>query len=241
MQFRGQRISVGGTTQDDQYMLFEPGAEGRARFQGDIEMELSSRVRFTFGNFRTLGWMGQSPATSNAQLAIRVQDGMSLSIDNGYIDNFSTWANTTGASANVAVDSSGRFRRSSSASRYKLDQQELEVPESLIDIPLIDWIDRGEYERRAQMDEQPRPFTEKDQSLHDAIQLRRIPGVVAETVKEYGGEQFITYGPDGQIEEVLYDRLALARTGILYRIIQAAFTEIKALQARVTELEGAAA
>ena len=99
------------------------------------------------------------------------------------------------AGANVVADG-GVLKKVSSASRFKLDAQPMELSESLLlDIPIKDWIDKGQHDRG-----------------EDTV---RIPGVIAEEVEAAGGESFVTYDQAGVIESVAYDRLALARTQIL--------------------------
>jgi len=49
-------------------------------------------------------------------------------------------------------------------------------------------------------------------------------------VEAHGGEQFAIYGPDGAIEGVKYERLALAQIQILYRRLLEAEQKIEELQ-----------
>lgn len=103
---------------------------------------------------------------------------------------------TTSSAANVVLDSvTGLLSRITSARRFKIDPQPLNLPDALLDVPVKAWIDKGARERG-----------EPD---------LRIPGVIAEEVEAAGGEAFVTYDGDGDIESVAYDRLAIARTQIL--------------------------
>jgi hypothetical protein len=117
------------------------------------------------------------------------------------------------AAANVHINSTtGLISEVTSASKFKTDVRPLELPDSLLDIPIVDWLDAGEVERG-----------EAD---------TRIPGVIAESVEEAGGEQFVTY-LDDEVHGVSYDRLALARTAVLARKLEAALKRIDELEAQV--------
>ena len=117
---------------------------------------------------------------------------------------------TTG-SANVLLDAANRFYKITSASRFKVDAQPATFPDAILDVPIKDWLDAGQVERREAK--------------------RRIPGVIAEEVEAAGGALFVTYGDDDVIEGVAYDRLALARTQILAQKLEAALERIAALEA----------
>lgn len=120
-------------------------------------------------------------------------------------------SSNTGA-ANLVRASNGYFYISSSASRFKLDIQEFDVPETLLEIEMVDWVDKGEAEAGE-------PY-------------RRIPGVIAERVLEAGGQAFTTWDADGEIQGVDYDRLTLAITQVLKR-------QVREVSNRVETLEGA--
>jgi hypothetical protein len=103
---------------------------------------------------------------------------------------------TTTAASNLNIDPTTKtVRWISSAARYKIDAQPMALPAALLDVPVKDWIDKGQHER--------------------GEVTGRIPGVIAEEVEAAGGEAFVTYDGDGLIQGVAYDRLALARTQIL--------------------------
>ncbi|QDY64882.1 hypothetical protein FQA45_00335 [Glutamicibacter halophytocola] len=121
-------------------------------------------------------------------------------------------SSNTGA-ANLVRASNGYFYISSSASRFKLDIQEFDVPETLLEIEMVDWVDKGEAEAGE-------PY-------------RRIPGVIAERVLEAGGQAFTTWDADGEIQGVDYDRLTLGITQILKR-------QVRELTHRVETLESSA-
>ena len=112
--------------------------------------------------------------------------------------------------SNLVRASNGWVYVSSSARRFKNDIQPVDLPDSLLDIGMSDWVDKGEADRGE-------PY-------------RRITGVIAEEVAEAGGEPFITWNADGQIQGVNYDRLAVAITQILKK-------QLADLRNRVVRLE----
>lgn len=138
---------------------------------------------------------------------------------------------------NLYVDANGRHWRSSSASRFKIDQQLMDLPESLLDPVMKDWIDAGSQARFDQLHDEPRPFREEDQMEYDSINLRRVPGMVAEDVAASGGEAFATYDSAGQIQGFSYDRFALARTQVLAKQLEAEQVRTDKLEQRLQKLE----
>jgi len=148
------------------------------------------------------------------------------------LSNLST-NTTTGTTYVVANATTGLLQRVSSASRFKLDQREAVLSESLIGVRVKDWLDEGEVATAFELNDAPRPWTLTQQRAFDGLGIRRVPGVVAEEVHAAGGELFTTYDADGQIEGVAYDRLALARTQILADQFAAALVRIEELEAQL--------
>lgn len=118
---------------------------------------------------------------------------------NGVLTNVGMPPITT--ATNVGVSAGGKLQRITSASRFKIDPQPMDLPDALLDVPVKDWIDRGSHER--------------------GENIPRVPGVIAEEVEAAGGELFVSYDEEGLIQGVGYDRFALARTQILARQLSA--------------------
>lgn len=135
------------------------------------------------------------------------------------------------AAANVHIDANGRLWRSTSASRFKVDQQVMELPKTLLDPVMKDWVDAGSKERFDRLDKAQRPFTFEENLDYESVDLRRIPGMVAEDVASAGGEQFVTYDETGLVNGFAYDRYALARTQLLVEWA-------RSLETRIVTLEG---
>lgn len=141
-----------------------------------------------------------------------------------------TPATTQAANAHIAT-ADGTIFKASSASRFKVDQRVMDVPDALLDVPVKHWIDRGQLELMMDIEYGPQPLTEADQRTLDSLQReQRVPGVVAEEVEAAGGELFVGYTADGRVETVSYDRLALARTAILKKQLDALATRVSALE-----------
>lgn len=151
-----------------------------------------------------------------------------------------TPSTSLGANAHISVGGSipGTIYLSSSASRYKLDQQVMDLPDELLDIPVKDWIDRAqheEWERLADLGVRD----EGQQAVFEKA-LRRIPGMVAEDV-EAVDFRFAIYGEDGQVEGLAYERLANARTAVLKRQVDELREQLAAAVDRIAALEAAQA
>lgn len=147
-----------------------------------------------------------------------------------------TGAPTTSSPANLFITAGGVHQRVTSAARYKIDPQELDLPDSLLDVPVEWWIDLGEAERLADMLDSPRPWTADQQRTYDDVSLRRVPGFIAEKVEASGGEAFVNYTPDGEVDGVMYDRFVGARTAVLARRAEADRARIDALEVQVARL-----
>ena len=132
-------------------------------------------------------------------------------IFNGRIQYAGAPATTQASNAFIATD--GTIWKSSSASRYKIDQQVSALPDSLLELEFKDWIDKGQVDRYTEISSGPRPLTENDSNWLDMAYLGRVGGVVAEDVEAMAGDAaqlFVTYGHEGRIEGVAYDRLGVA-------------------------------
>ncbi|NDK31175.1 phage tail spike protein [Nesterenkonia haasae] len=235
LQYRSQVIMVGRRSSGAEYLELD-GSPVTVR--GNIDMR-NGRTQYRYGNAAPLAFVGNRPEEgSSPHFEIRVEEGP-LRLSASRIDARAIDRETTSLSANVHVNQNGWLRRVSSASRYKLDQKALNVPDTILDISLRDWVDKAEAEAYAELLGKPRPFSERDQEDYDAITMRRVPGVVAEEVADLGGDQFVVYGQDGQAEEVMYDRLSLAQIQAILRLITQQQEHIDALTDRVSTLEEA--
>lgn len=148
---------------------------------------------------------------------------------------------TTSYNANVHLDQYGLFARSTSASRYKISQRVMNVSDDLLDLDLKDWIDKAEVDRRdeAQAKLDAGENLEEHEWADLSVEPKRIPGVIAEDVEAID-DRFVLYNDDGQVENVMYDRLALTWIPIVRRQrdrITALETKTAELEARLARLE----
>lgn len=202
----------------------------------------SSGVEAAFQHFgTTTGVVGSIPASGNHFGVIAV--GRGLFLHGSQILAPPIWETTSGAGVNVGVGSNGVLYRSTSALKYKILPEVVDLPEGLLEVPMKDWVDRSAAENYASMVESLagtqgplRPGQTRmdlagiSQADFDAVSLKRIPGAIAEEVEAFGGGQFVVYGPDGDIEGLMYDRLALARTQLLNDKLTAVLERIEALE-----------
>lgn len=175
-------------------------------------------------------------------LNLRGQDGLGvvawqgLTVNSGLISNarfraLDTPSTTLAANAHISIGGGapGTLYVSSSASRFKLDQQLMELPDELLEIPVKDWIDKAEYEDREAL----WALGVRDEYQQTVIDqpLRRVPGMVAEDVASVpGGEVFVIRDADNQTLGLSYERLANARTAVLKRQLDELALRVQALE-----------
>jgi len=203
--------------------------KGVTTLQSDLNVTTGGRIIAGSTIFNPTGVL-----SSSGTLSILGSSGISLS-GSTTIGGTCTLASvgTTSSPANMFLTAGGVVQKVTSARRFKIDPLPAEVPDALADVPVKVWIDLGNAERFAELYNAPRPFTQNEQADYDGINLTRVPGVIAEEVEAAGGEQFVIYGPDGVIEGVAYDRLALARTQVLVTRLESALDRISDLEARL--------
>ncbi|MDW4327808.1 phage tail protein [Staphylococcus saprophyticus] len=135
---------------------------------------------------------------------------------------------TYSADANVHITAEGTLGRSTSASKYKLSienqyansEEQLTHSKGILDLNVKTWFDKFESETYSKE-------IEKGEKLNDDdFQITRYAGLIAEDVEQAGLTEFVTYGTDGQIESIAYDRLWIHLIPV-----------IKKLSNRVEELE----
>jgi hypothetical protein len=124
--------------------------------------------------------------------------------DDGLFFCKQVYTQTVGASANVFVDSTGYFARSTSALKYKQDIRDLES----IDINKFRPV---RYKSKCSMDDQTK----------DHI------GFIADEVDAAGVKELVQYGAGGEVEGFSYDRM----TAVLVKAIQELKAEFDAYKA----------
>lgn len=140
--------------------------------------------------------------------------------------------------ANMYVTSNGYIGQTSSAARFKLDAQEMELSDELLEITVMDWFDRTSKEEELRL----AFLGVRDRDQQAEFEARtpepRVPGVIAEDVAAAtGGESFVSRNADGELQSVSYDRLAIAQIAVLKRQLEEERSRSDALEARLNALE----
>jgi hypothetical protein len=201
---------------------------GFVRVEGDLILSLGNgasgaqqmRVEQPFNLDAWSPVDGYHAMTLNGKLTTINAVAGNLKLDAGsyYVQLPSTYGKTTGTSGNVVIASDGGLFRSTSASKYKILPEVMDLPDALLDVDVKNWIDLAAAEEFNSFYEKPvEEWEEWEHDRFDAISLKRIPGAIAEDVVAAGGDDFVVYGVDGQVEGLMYDRLALAQIKLLQK------------------------
>ena len=125
-------------------------------------------------------------------------------------------AKTVSYNANLYLGASGRISKGSASSRrYKLDIQDYDVPNALLDVPFRTWVDKAEAEENGGTEGLP-----------------RLPGLIAEEVAEVA-PTFVIYDDQGRPDALHGDRIGMAALTLLRRQRD----RIDDLEARLEALE----
>lgn len=236
MSYGSKVIKVGKAAGGGEEMVLD--ADGaRVRMLGNVSLE-SGRLQtyYNWANTATVGgYVGQRPETAvtTNDFELRAATG-SIRLTGSDLYANPIYNNTTASAANVFVGSDGLVKRVSSASRYKADQRVMALSDSLLDIPVKDWLDVAAWADKERLENLGRPMDQLEQSRYESLLLNRFPGVIAEDVElAEGGERFVVYGLDGQTESVMYERLAIAQVAVLKRQLDEAMEQIGELRAAI--------
>lgn len=186
------------------------------------------------GNAYLAASVGEARISSALNTFINIGTGKQLTLQSGG----AAYNRTNGSAANAIIFTDGNVFKVSSASKYKIDPRPMNLdPRILDEVTVKDWIDLGMAERYAESYDHQWPYNEQEQREFDALSLERIPGTIAEDVEAAGGERFVVRDLDGEIDSLMYDRLALARTELLKVRAAEQAREIAELRSLVEELK----
>jgi hypothetical protein len=229
----GQRIVLSGTTLD----FYSPGGtySGRLIQEGgdavpSVNMESSSGsnyVQVWNSGARMVG-DGSSVTAFSGQVYLAaglVSTSSSFTSGGSLTSNSSVFfpslsSTTSAANVRVGTGGGGQLFVVTSARKYKIDIQDIEVGLGALQLKPRTWIDKGEYERNG----------------NSANGLTRIPGFVAEEVLEAGLDEFILYDEVGEIQGLSYDRMLAS----VIPVIKDHNDKITELSNRITALENGA-
>jgi len=149
--------------------------------------------------------------------------------DVGFV-SMGIWNATATGSANMFINNNGIVFRSSSASRYKMNIENLNKPNdysyNILKLNPKQWFDRGETERYAKYLTAEYTKEELDDEFKQLCLSSNITpcyGLIAEDVKEAGLEEFCEFSKDEngnkKIEGVQYDRLPILMIPILRDLV----------------------
>ncbi|WGH93882.1 hypothetical protein QDX21_03525 [Auritidibacter ignavus] len=148
--------------------------------------------------------------------------------------------------ANVHMDSNGILYKTTSSSRYKVDQRVHDVPDTLLDLDVKTFLDGHAIERQKEARNKKERIDNGSGETWDHVDeldlnpvLERIPGLIAEEVAKID-PTFVTYTEDGQVESIQYEALAVACFPLMRRQrdrIEKLETTVEELTARLEKLE----
>lgn len=167
-------------------------------------------VAITNGGSNTgMVWVGANKAAlssgGNTPASIEVgKDG-----SGNYVRSTNVYFRTYSNAPNMYVTSYGTIGRSTSASKYKLSienqfidtSEQLEHSKQILDLDISSWFDKAESEICANESETGESYSD------DKFKLGRHVGLIAEHVESIGLSEHVSYGADGDVEGIEYDRL----------------------------------
>jgi hypothetical protein len=161
-------------------------------------------------NVTARDWINFEANGGNARIAFQAD----------YIHMYPTYIKTTSAGANVYVAADGALIRSTSAAKYKTDIQPAnefaDYGDKLINLTPKVWLDKAEVKRYKND-----PAKNKKPGYYY--------GLIADELDRAGLNKLVTYGEEGQVEGIQYDRLAVALLPVIKKLKE----EIQELKERI--------
>lgn len=161
-------------------------------------------------NVTARDWINFEANGGNARIAFQAD----------YIHMYPTYLKTTSAGANVYVAADGALIRSTSAAKYKTDIQPAnefaDYGDKLINLTPKVWLDKAEVKRYKND-----PAKNKKPGYYY--------GLIADELDRAGLNKLVTYGEEGQVEGIQYDRLAVALLPVIKKLKE----EIQELKERI--------
>lgn len=137
------------------------------------------------------------------------------------------YTNTSSGSPNIYISEQGNVKRSTSASKYKLDIKPLEedasYPYKLLKLEPKQWFDKGETERYAELlskEYSGEEIDEEEKLFAEDGSINSYYGLIAEDIEKAGLEKFCVYDKKNkEIEGIMYDRIPILMIPILKDIV----------------------
>lgn len=155
----------------------------------------------------------------------------------GFIQSESIVEQTTTASANIYIQSSGHIKMTSSSIRYKIniEEQPIEKSKQLLGIVPKTWHDKIDSERYANyLTRKENGEVVDDSEWQQCSPIRRIGGLIAEEVEQAGLKEFVFYEDDGVTPQgLMYDRIWT----LLIPIVKEHENKLDEMQRKIDELQ----
>ncbi|MCM0599232.1 phage tail protein [Periweissella fabalis] len=135
--------------------------------------------------------------------------GTRISLEGEYVHIQSAYDNTTSASSNVVVYGNGALLRSTSATKYKTSIHRTNgshLGDKLLNVPMATWYDKATIRRFKEEKDEQKPRVEF--------------GMIAEDLADAGLDWLVVRDPNGEIEGIKYDRLAVALIPVIKNLKQ---------------------
>ncbi len=186
------------------------------RFAGDgIVSEISRngatlQVRASISSSTTLGLTASGVDVLGGTFRVQGSGGFAIDTTGGYLRSPATTTITSGAAANVRVNTDpdiATFAIATSSRKGKAAIEPLpaEQIEALLTLDLKTWFDMRTGEGLAEWLE-----TGDETALSTLEPLRRWPGLIAEDVHDAGASLFVDYDKSGEPMALFYDRIGVA-------------------------------
>ena len=140
----------------------------------------------------------------------------------------------------MVITTAGTLGRSTSATKYKLEIEEKDVSDKILNLKPKTWLDKDAFEKQERF--LAAVESEEDTSLWDGYRTDweqpRVPGLIAEDLVEAGLEEYVVYGSldengNSEVEGIQYERLWVE----LIPIVKELKDQNAAFEARLSALE----
>lgn len=153
-----------------------------------------------------------------------------------YISSEGIRGNSNPNAPNVFINSSGRLYHATSSRRFKDDIQPVpeEYPDRLLQIEAVTFLDKLNLQRHEEVQRKEKAGEEVTPEEYEALEpIRRIPGLIAEDVRDAGLSDYVTYNSQGEVDGY-NDRLWT----LLIPVVRKQKNKIEELEQRIQALEG---
>ena len=192
------------------------------------DAEISSGIRFIYGSKQLQLLKGDT--FMQVWNATDARSLMRVAPECVYVDTLlgspSCAANWTSNGANVYMSDSGLFYHVGSASKFKLDIQDIHKEENyaynLLKINPKQWFDKSETERYAEYltaQYNGEEISDEDKIKYADCSTNQYYGLIAEDVEAAGLKEFCSYDENNELNGIKYDRIPILMIPILRDLV----------------------